>query len=228
MILLQVVFWPIYFFREDSAISSSLSLSFLLITIMNLFCKSILLEKPGWFGLAGVGTGWLCWNHPSLVTGSAMLWVTDLLLEWSPDRPIEVKGVSLCTEVKDEGRHKAVICKCIQACLGLLHQLVSFPKKRCRKKQSKYSIAGFQHCCNLSFPALASPVGLQEGFVSCIDWNHVSCTFLECGLGTGVISVCLCSNLIKAQAVQEQQGWQAGLLQLPCRCTAWYDHLLSS
>lgn len=52
---------------------------------------------------------------------------TDLL-ECSPSRPVEVKCVSCSTEMEDEGRHSAVINKCIQACLGLPNQLVPFPE----------------------------------------------------------------------------------------------------
>lgn len=68
--------------------------------------------------------------------------------------------------MKDEGRHNAVVSKCMQACLGLLDQLVSFPKEDGAvegNKRSKYSVAEFQACCNLSFPAM----GLEEGVVSC-------------------------------------------------------------
>lgn len=85
----------------------------------------MLLEKPSWLGLVSVGTGCTGTSPPGNWEHCAV--GTDLL-ECSPSRPVEVKCVSCSTEMEDEGRHSAVINKCIQACLGLPNQLVPFPE----------------------------------------------------------------------------------------------------
>lgn len=122
MVLIQRRFLTHVFSREDKCHLWLFDTGFLVYPS----CESILQNCPA--GEAQLVRACQCgssppghWEHCAVGTD---------LLECSPGSLVKVKCVSSCTEMEDEGRHSAVINKCIQACLGLPNQLVPFPEQK--------------------------------------------------------------------------------------------------